>query len=86
MKLASKNRVGGMVVNAFLPSKIVTFMGKGGLLKQNCLGGLQWGDKLSALLGGNALICAGDAAMSVQRVSDVVVGQPKHQLHMRPNL
>ena len=33
MKLASKNRVGGMVVNAFLPSKIVTFLGKGGLLK-----------------------------------------------------
>ena len=33
MKLASKDRVGGMVVNAFLLSKIVTFLGKGGLLK-----------------------------------------------------
>ena len=40
MKLASKNRVGGMVVNAFLPSKIVTFLGKGGLLQQNHLGRL----------------------------------------------
>ena len=29
MKLASKNRVGGMAVNAFLPSEIVTFLGKG---------------------------------------------------------
>ena len=29
MKLASKNRVGGMAVNAFLLSKIVTFLGKG---------------------------------------------------------
>ena len=27
-----------------------------------------WGDKLSALLEGNALICAGDAAMSVESV------------------
>ena len=45
-----------------------------------------WGDKLRTLLGGNALICAGDVAMSVQRVSTVVVGQPKHWLHMRPNL
>ena len=33
MKLASKNRVGGMAVNAFLPSKIVTFLEKGGLLQ-----------------------------------------------------
>ena len=33
MKLASKNRVGGMVVNAFPLSKIVTFWGKGGLLQ-----------------------------------------------------
>ena len=41
MKLASKNRVGGMVVNAFLPFKIVTFLGKGGLLQQNCLGRLE---------------------------------------------
>ena len=40
MKLASKNRVGGMAVNAFLPSKIVTFLGKGGLLQQNSLGRL----------------------------------------------
>ena len=29
MKLASKDRVGGMAVNAFLPSKIVAFLGKG---------------------------------------------------------
>ena len=28
-KLASKNRVGGMAVNAFLLSEIVTFLGKG---------------------------------------------------------
>ena len=33
MKSASRDRVGGMVVNAFLPSKIVAFLGKGGLLK-----------------------------------------------------
>ena len=33
MKLASKNRVGGMAVNAFLLSKIVTFPGEGGLLQ-----------------------------------------------------
>ena len=29
MKLASKNRVGGMAVNAFLPSKIVIILEKG---------------------------------------------------------
>ena len=29
MKLASKDRVGGMAVNAFLPSKIVAFLGRG---------------------------------------------------------
>ena len=68
MKLASKNRVGGMAVNAFHPSKIVTFLGKGGLLQQNHLGGLHGGDKLRTLLGGNTLICAGDAAMSVESV------------------
>ena len=33
MKLASKDRVGGMVVNAFPPSKIVAFLRKGGLLQ-----------------------------------------------------
>ena len=30
MKLASRNRVGGVAVNAFPLSKIVTFLGKGG--------------------------------------------------------
>ena len=29
---------------------------------------IPWGDKLSALLGGNALICTGDAAMSAESV------------------
>ena len=83
MKLASKNRVGGMAVNAFPPSKIVTFLGKGGSVTMKLPRQTPWGDKLRTLLGGNALICAGDVAM---RVSAIVVGQPKHQSHMRPNL
>ena len=67
MKLASKNRVGGMAVNAFLPSKIVTFLGRGSV-KTKLPRQTPWGDKLSALLGGNALICAGDVAMSAESV------------------
>ena len=43
MKPASKDKVGGMAVNAFLPSKIVAFLGKEGLLKLNCLGRLHGG-------------------------------------------
>ena len=67
MKPASKDRVKGMAVNAFLPFKIVTFLQKGGLLKQNCLGRLH-GGKLNALLGSNTLICTGDMAMSAESV------------------
>ena len=67
MKLASKNRVGGMVVNAFLLSKIVTILGKGSV-KTKLPRWTPWGDQLSTLLGGNALICAVDVAMSAESV------------------
>ena len=67
MKLASKNRVGGMAVNAFLPSKIVTVLGKGSV-KTKLPRQTPWGDHLSTLLGGNTLICAVDAAMSAESV------------------
>ena len=68
MKLASKNRVGGMAVNAFPPSKIVTFLGKGGSVTTKLPRRTPWGDKLRTLLGGNAQICLGDVAMSVESV------------------
>ena len=68
MKLASRNRVGGMAVNAFPPSKIVTFLGKGGSVTMKLPRQTPWGDKLRTLLGGNALICAGDVAMSAESV------------------
>ena len=48
--------------------KILAFLGKGGLLKCNCLGRLQVGGKLSALPGCNALIYTGEAAMSAESV------------------
>ena len=57
-----------MVVNAFLLSKIVTFLGKGGLLQQKSPRQTPWGDKLRTLLGGNTLICAGDVATSAESV------------------
>ena len=65
MKLASGNRVGGMAVNAFLPSKIVTVLGKGPI-KTKLPRWTPWGDQLSTLLGGNALICAVGATMSAE--------------------
>ena len=56
-----------MAVKAFLPSKIVNIWGRGHvqmkLPKQT-----PWGDQLSALLGGNALICAVDVAMPAESV------------------
>ena len=67
MKLASKNRVGGMAVNAFLLSKIVIILGKGSV-KMKLPRWTPWGDQLSTLLGGNTLICAVNAAMSAESV------------------
>ena len=68
MKLASKNRVGGMVVNTFPPSKIVTFLRKGGSVTTKSPRQTPWGDKLRTLLGGNTLFCAGEVAMSSESV------------------
>ena len=68
MKPASKDRDGGMAVNAFLLSKIVAFLGKGRSVKMKSPRQTPWGGKLSALLGGNALICTGEVAMSAESV------------------
>ena len=68
MKLASKNRVGGMAVKAFPPSKIVTFLRKGGSVTTKSPRQTPWGDKLRTLLGGNTLICKGDVAMLAESV------------------
>ena len=68
MKLSSENRVGGMAVNAFLLSKIVTILGKGGPIQMKLPKQTPWGDQLSTLLGGNALICAVDVAMPAESV------------------
>ena len=53
----------------FPPSKIVTFLGKGGgSVTTKLPRWTPWGDMLRTLLGGNALICAGDVTMSVESV------------------
>ena len=69
-----------MAVNAFYV-KNSGLPRKGGLINNiafTSLGGLQIGQAKWALSGGNALICAGMASMSVQRVSNITMGQQKH--------
>ena len=56
-----------MAVNAFLPSKTVTTLGKRAC-QMKLPRQIPWGDKLSTLPGGSTLICAVNAAMSMESV------------------
>ena len=86
MKMTSRSRVEKMAINAFSHSRLWPSWRRGPVKKMKLPRQLPWGVKSSTPPGGNALIYAVDMAMSAECILHVIVGQPKHQLQIRPNL